>query len=164
MKLKLGLQKGPYGPDDIAVLSIDRSEYASSFGQRITINTCLTLICTSAFLVMVIIGEMDLPDKAKSLFRYVHPIERLCSQGLEAKLENYLPNDLALRAVGNVYPTPLIGAVVLPLANSLAVWEHVEQWTEGCFEKVIEQEACKRAAQFRIPCPRPLKKIKVEQE
>ena len=120
-QLQVQLRRDPdkYPQGSIACVAIDRAE-GRVWNQRITINKTCTLTTANSFLFLLSLNDLDLPESEREVFRWLHPGERLVLQGLRASAARYIPYAKIQEAAGNMYPVPMLTAVLAPMLDAIA--------------------------------------------
>ena len=107
---------------------------------------------------MLRVSELHLEDGSKTLFRFLHPLERLAAQGLDhVAAATYLPHQLLIKAAGNAYPPNILAPYLCPIIHAIAEWGGLGAWLNP--EELVPSDiASKNASLFKHQQPRKVKK------
>ena len=101
--------------DSILVISVDRDKHC------ITVNHSPCLTCQHRYLFLMKASEVGLPARKRTLYRWVHPKEKLHWQGFPAdKVYKDLGPLTGLKAAGNCYTVGMMFAGLMPTIASIA--------------------------------------------
>ena len=111
------------------MFALDRDPDKSSWNSTISFDKLPTLTCTNQFLFLLRVSELHLEDGSKTLFRFLHPLERFAAQGLDhAAAAAYLPHHLLVKAAGNAYPPNILAPYLCPIIHAIAEWGGLGAW------------------------------------
>ena len=103
-------------------------------------------------------SELHLEDGLKTLFRFLHPLERFAAQGLDpVAAGTYLPHQLIIKACSNADPPNMLAPYLCPIIHAIAEWGGFEAWPNP-EELVRFGIAAKKASRFKHQRPRKVKK------
>ena len=114
-QLRKLLQEGRLVETDIVCFPLDRAD-GKTYKRHISVNRTPTLTTSNSYL-FVSDMKVGLPDQKRTHFRFLHPHERFVLQGFNVEVAEQFASSQALqvKAAGNAYPVPLIGAAMAPL-------------------------------------------------
>ena len=133
IKVAKRLNRVPVG--SIAIMHIDRNPDLSSFNSAIFYNQAPTLTTTNQFLFIGSVDDIDNNDASREYFRYLHCRERLCLAGFEPNLADTMTERIVIKAAGNSYPQPLMGAALCPLLGCIGAWKEFADWAPECADE-----------------------------
>ena len=118
-QLRKLLQEGRLEETDVVCFALDRAD-GKTYKRHISVNRTPTLTTSNSYL-FVSDMKMGLPDQQRTHFRFLHPQERFVLQGFNVEVAQKFASSQALqvKAAGNAYPVPLIGAAMAPLLAAL---------------------------------------------
>ena len=129
MKVKEMLMTGKLSGKEVVMFHVDRSLERSSFNTRICIDHCPPLTCNNEHIFVMSVCDVEKEDSDKEFFRYLTLPERFALQGLDYDaIKDHLDDKLAMKAVGNAYPSSLIMATLCPLVNAIALCDECRTW------------------------------------
>ena len=110
IRLKVMERLGKLRNKSIAVFVLDRDHTKSLYdNRRITFDRLPSLTWATQFLFMLRVSELYLEDGLKTLFRFLHPLERFAAQGLDHVVaSSYLPHRLLIKAASNANPPNIL--------------------------------------------------------
>ena len=114
-QLRKLLQEGRLVETDVVCFPLDRAD-GKTYKRHISVNRTPTLTTSNSYL-FVSDMKVGLPDQKRTHFRFLHPHERFVLQGFNVEVAEQFASSQALqvKAAGNAYPVPLIGAAMAPL-------------------------------------------------
>ena len=135
----------------VVVFHADRNK-DKTFSTTYMKDCCPTLTTNNRYLFV-----LSVPDilKPKPKFRrLLEPKERLLLQGFDSHLQEEFDSDnLVLKATGNAYPVPLIGACLAPMVQAIAkrntlfaTWPVNKVIDESKTEKIIHKITKQKAS------------------
>ena len=139
----------------IAVFVLDRDRTKSLYdNRRITFDRLPSLTWATEFLFMLRVSELHLEDGLKTLFRFVHPLERFAAQGLDpVAAGTYLPHQLLIKAANNADPPNALAPYLCPIIHAIAEWGGLGAWPSP--EELVPSDiASKNASRFKHQQPR----------
>ena len=104
---------------------------------------------------MLSLDDFDLPESKREVFRWLHPGELLVLQGLSASAARYIPYAKIQKATGNMYPVPMLTAVLAPMLDAIA---NSEQGTNTGLK--VPTSAYTRIFAIRPPKTCPMRIVK----
>lgn len=114
IQLKEFLAKGQLEGDDLVCYPLDRAN-EKKYKRQVCKNKVPTLLTGNGYLFVSDV-QVDKPDHERAIFRLLMPEERFTLQGFPACIaSSFQSSALQIKASGNAYPVPLIGAALLPL-------------------------------------------------
>ena len=158
MKLKVMQRLGKLTNEvRIAVFALDRDPN-KSWVSSISFDKLPTLTCANSFLFMLKVSELYIEDGFKTLFRFLHPLERFAAQGLDpGAAGTYLPDRILVKAAGNAYPPNILAPFLCPIIHAIAEWGGLDAWPNSQ-EQVQPVIAAKKASLFKHMIPPKIKK------
>ena len=106
----------------IAVLTLERQRRRCGV-RSIKFDRLPSLAKAGRFLFMLRVSELHLEDGSKTLFRFLHPLERFAAQGLDpAAAGTYLPHQLLIKAASNANPPNILAPFLCPIIHAMAKW------------------------------------------
>ena len=117
MKLKVMEKLGKLTNKSIAVFAL------VDWKRRIEFDRLPNLTMGPQFLFMLSVNELHLEDGLKTLFRFLHPLERFAAQGLDpVAAGTYLPHELLIKAASNADPPNVLAPYLCPIIHAIAEW------------------------------------------
>ena len=118
-QLRKLLQEGRLEETDVVCFPLDRAD-DKTYKRHISVNRTPTLTTSNSYL-FVSDMKLGLPDQQRTYFRFLHPQERFVLQGFNVEVAKAFASSPALqvKAAGNAYPVPLIGAAIFPLLDAM---------------------------------------------
>ena len=120
--------------------------------RRITFDRLPNLTVGPRCLFMLRVSELHLEDGLKTLFRFLHPLERLAAQGVmdHVAAGTYLPHQLLIKAASNANPPNTLTPYLCPIIHAIAEWGGLEAWPD--LEELVRPDiAAKKASLFTLP-------------
>ena len=100
---------------------------------------------------MLRVSELHLEDGSKTLFRFLHPLERFAAQGLDlVAAGTYLPHQLLIKAANDADPPNALAPYLCPIIHAIAEWGGLEAWPNPK-ELLPPGIAAKKASLFTLP-------------
>lgn len=112
------LAKGQLSEDDLVCFPLDRAD-GKCYRRQVSKNKVPTLTTSNSYLF---VSDMQLAkkDNERTFFRFLLPEERFTLQGFPACIASSFESQaLQIKAAGNAYPVPLIGAAMAGLLGRL---------------------------------------------
>ena len=82
-----------------------------------------------SILFLLRVSELHLEDGSKTLFRFLHPLERFAAQGLDhVAAGTYLPHELLMKAASGANPPNILAPYLCPIIHAIAEWGGLEAW------------------------------------
>ena len=111
---------------------------------------------------MLRVSELHLEDGLKTLFRFLHPLERFAAQGLDhVAAGTHLPHELLTKAASNANPPNTPAPYLCPVIHAIAEWGGLEAWPNP-EELVRSGIAAKKASLFKHKRPRKVGKTSLK--
>ena len=141
---------GKLARDSVVACCADRAK-GKVFRQTYTVGAVPTLTTSNKYLFLVNVAEvMDkVPMAQRTLFRWVHPLERLCFQGFNPDIGAHMPAKLIYKTTGNAYPVNLLAAILAPIVGEISRTGMLTRWVCGPIAKVRLAEARLRGSYKR---------------
>ena len=155
MKLKVMEKLGKLTNKSIAVFAIGgHRKWNPKERNRITFDRLPPLTRANDNLFMLRVSELHLEDCLKTLFRFLHPLERFAAQGLDpVAAGTYLPHGLLMKAASNANPPNTLAPYLCPIIHAIAEWGGLEAWPSP--EKLVRPDrAAKKASRFKHQRPK----------
>lgn len=113
-QLKDLLAKGQLDKDDLVCYPLDRADN-KCYKRQVCKDKVPTLLTGNSYLFLSDV-QVEKEDHERAFFRFLLPEERFTLQGFPACIaSSFKSSALQIKASGNAYPVPLIGAALAPL-------------------------------------------------
>ena len=154
------VQSGRISADSLVVVAADRAE-KKVFKQTIVVNHAPCLTCHNKYLWVMKANEVKLPLEQRTLYRLIHPSERLTWQGFQANSVDKLGLSLAVKGAGNCFPVGMMMAGLLPLCYAFAEHGGLPPLKKTCkFEDIVTYHQLEVAAKKLIFAAPPARSSK----
>jgi len=118
--IRRGLLRGTIPKDSIVIVAADRAQ-GKSYKQQMTVDHAPCLTCHNTYLFLMKACEAGLHHSKRTLYRFVHPAERLHWQGFPAaQAYRALGRIKSVKAAGNCYPVGMMFAGLMPMIYEIA--------------------------------------------
>ena len=102
------------------VCEIDRAK-GKAYNQTYTVNAVPTLKTGNRYLMAMSVHDLHKTDSEREIMRWVLPQERPGLQGCSKNVTLRLDAAGTIHACGNAFPVPVLGAVLAPIVNAIAM-------------------------------------------
>ena len=110
--------EGQLSMDDVVCYPLDRAD-EKTYKRQVCQNRTPTLLTGNSYLFISDVN-VDAPDAQRQWFRFLLPEERFTLQGFPSEISSsFRSTALKVKAAGNAYPVPLIGAAVAGLLQKI---------------------------------------------
>ena len=110
--------EGQLSMDDVVCYPLDRAD-EKTYKRQVCQNRTPTLLTGNSYLFIYDVN-VDAPDAQRQWFRFLLPEERFTLQGFPSEISSsFRSTALKVKAAGNAYPVPLIGAAVAGLLQKI---------------------------------------------
>ena len=149
MKLKTMEKIGMLKNKSIAVFALPGHPKPNK--RLIKFDRLPNLTLAPQLLFMLRVSELHFEDGLKTLFRFLHPLERFAAQGLDpVAAGTYLPHQLLIKATNNADPPNVLAPYLCPIIHAIAEWGGLEAWPN--LEELVRPDiAAKKASLFTLP-------------
>ena len=117
-KIRVDVQAGIAGR--VAVVETHRA-FGKVYVPQINYDCCPPLRAAGVELFLMSTDDIGSPRHERKLFRPMCVAERFRMQGQKAEYSLLLKKSLAAHGAGNAFTVPMIGRVVIPLLNQVAL-------------------------------------------
>ena len=112
------LEKGELSKDDLVCYPLDRAD-GKCYKRQVCKDKVPTLTTSNSYL-FVSDAQVEKEDHQRAFFRFLLPEERFTLQGFPAKIaSSFKSQALQIKAAGNAYPVPLIGAALAGIVKRI---------------------------------------------
>ena len=142
------VKSGALDPNTIVVFAVDRAKN-KVYRQHCSVDCTPTLTTSNKYLWLENTSEIvnGVAPEHRQLSRFLHPVERLALQGFEPLLALRMPAKIIYKSTGNAYPVPLLGAILAPIVEQIALSEVLPTWPASAPVSACAADARRRALQ-----------------
>lgn len=119
LRVRCMISRGALEVGRLACFSVDRAA-GKTFALNIYVDRVPTLTTKNNFLFLISTDDMDVADQQRKCFRFLAPSERLALQGIPAAHQALLGDGASVRAAGNSFSAPVVGAMLGPMLAEIA--------------------------------------------
>ena len=157
------IENGKLSVDDVVVCAADRAK-GKVYRQHITVGAVPTLTTSNKYLFIVACDEIanKVPIENRQLFRWLHPLERLCLQGFDPAIGVHMTAKIIYKTTGNAYPVNLLAAILQPIiatitkSSLLQGWPNAERASVNIAEARLRWQGERRSVLDQVRCRRVL--------
>ena len=112
------MAEGKIPPGGLACVPLDRAA-GKVYKQTVNIDLVPTLTTSNRYLFVFSTDDLDEPLGKRAFARFLLPAERMALQGFPLAYAEFIPEGMHVKASGNAYPVPVVGAVLFPILRQL---------------------------------------------
>ena len=110
-----------------------------------------TLTTSNRYLFVFSTDDLDEPLGKRAFARFLLPAERMALQGFPLAYAEFIPEGMHVKASGNAYPVPVVGAVLFPILRQLGNLEPgtLLNWPPEDANSGVVPEMCAEQCMYR---------------